>query len=177
MALLPITCGTPLAPAYEPRRSESARRGSVQRFSVPPEFSPMQKHLCAGKNIAREVSPQPRTSCLKPNSCLDAWVDRARKSFCDCNWVTWTGPAASAKSFNASLFGLEYWLEYPEGTSVIMASTTKDALSRRLLYFVQDLHSKIQPRRRSSTSPLQDYLTRPESARKSGPRSSSRSQR
>jgi hypothetical protein len=60
------------------------------------------------------------------------WIDGALKSFCDDNWITWTGPAASGKSFNASLLGLEYWLEYPEGTRVIMTSTTKGALSRRL---------------------------------------------
>jgi len=64
------------------------------------------------------------------------WIDRALKSFCDYNWVTWTGRAASAKSFNASLLGLLYWLEYPEGTSVIMASTTRDALARRLWYYI-----------------------------------------
>src|SRR5215469_12181402 len=74
------------------------------------------------------------------------WIDRALKSFCDYNWITWTGPAASAKSFNASLLGLLYWLEFPEGTSVIMASTTRDALARRLWYYIQDLHSKIRPR-------------------------------
>jgi hypothetical protein len=71
------------------------------------------------------------------------WIDRMLKSWCDYNWVTWTGPAASGKSMAASVFGLEYWMEDPSGTSVIMASTTKSALSRRLWYYIQDLHSKI----------------------------------
>ena len=50
------------------------------------------------------------------------------------------------KEFQRLAPGLEYWLEYPEGTSVIMASTTRDALARRLWYYIQDLHSKIQAR-------------------------------
>ena len=115
------------------------------------EFSLLQKHLyCAGKNICSGSFVHRRAAIQliwKSDAVVwHPWIDRALKSFCDYNWVTWTGPAASGKSFNASLFGLEYWLEYPEGTSVIMASTTKGALSRRLWYFVQDLHSKIQPR-------------------------------
>jgi hypothetical protein len=73
-----------------------------------------------------------------------SWVPRALKSFCNYDWVTWTGPAASGKSANASLFALEYWLEKPDATSVIMASTTKSALARRLWYYVQDFHSKIR---------------------------------
>lgn len=74
-----------------------------------------------------------------------SWIDRMLRSWCDYNWVTWTGPAASGKSMAASLFGLEYWMEDPSGTSVIMASTTKSALARRLWYYIQDLHSKIPP--------------------------------
>jgi hypothetical protein len=73
------------------------------------------------------------------------WAERALRSFCSSDWVTWTGPAASGKSANASLFGLIYWLEKPDATSVIMASTTKSALARRLWYYVQDFHSKIRP--------------------------------
>src|SRR5215469_16477052 len=120
-------------------------------FPFPQEFSLLQKHLyCAGKNIG-SGSFVHRKAAIQLIWKSDAvvwhpWIDRALRSFCDYNWVTWTGPAAIGKSFNASLFGLEYWLEYPEGTSVIMASTTKGALARRLWYFVQDLHSKIQPR-------------------------------
>jgi hypothetical protein len=72
------------------------------------------------------------------------WIDRALASFCEYNWITWTGPAASAKSFNALLQGLEYWLQNPGGTSVIMASTTRDALAPRLWYYIQ--HSKIRSR-------------------------------
>lgn len=73
------------------------------------------------------------------------WIERMLKSWCDYNWIVWTGPASSGKSMAASAFALEYWLEDPTHTSVIMASTTKSALARRLWFYVQDLHSKIPP--------------------------------
>jgi hypothetical protein len=120
-------------------------------FPFPRGATPLQCHLYAGaKNICsggylhRKAAIQ--LIWQSAGITWHPWIDRALKSFCDCNWVTWTGPAASAKSFNASLIGLLYWLEFPEGTSVIMASTTRDALARRLWYYIQDLHSKIRPR-------------------------------
>jgi hypothetical protein len=89
------------------------------------------------------------------------WIDRALRSFCDYNWITWTGPAGSGKSFEASLFALEYWMEEPDRTSVIMASTTKSALARRLWYYVQDLHSKIPREAGPKGEPIySEYLIR-----------------
>lgn len=73
------------------------------------------------------------------------WIDRMLKSWCEYNWIVWTGPASSGKSMAASAMAIEYWLEDPAATSVIMASTTKSALARRLWYYVQDLHSRIPP--------------------------------
>jgi hypothetical protein len=89
------------------------------------------------------------------------WIDRALRSFCDYNWITWTGPAGSGKSFEASLFALEYWMEEPDRTSVIMASTTKGALARRLWYYVQDLHAKIPAEAGPKGEPVySEYLIR-----------------
>jgi hypothetical protein len=90
-----------------------------------------------------------------------SWIDRMLRSWCDYNWITWTGPAASGKSLAASLFALEYWMEEPDRTSVIMASTTKGALARRLWYYVQDLHSKIPPEAGRKGEPIySEYLIR-----------------
>ena len=120
-------------------------------FRFPRDTTDLQRHMyaggkdiCSGAFFHRKAAIQAIWQGV--GIVWHPWMDRALKSFCDYNWVTWTGPAASAKSFNASLLGLLYWLEYPEGTSVIMASTTRDALSRRLWYYVQDLHAKIRPR-------------------------------
>jgi len=120
-------------------------------FPFPRGITPLQCHLYAGaKNICSGAYLHRKAAIQliwqSASITWHPWIDRALKSFCDYNWVTWTGPAASAKSFNASLIGLLFWLEFPEGTSVIMASTTRDALARRLWYYIQDLHSKIRPR-------------------------------
>jgi hypothetical protein len=89
------------------------------------------------------------------------WIDRMVRSWCDYNWITWTGPAASGKSMAASLLALEYWMEDPTHTSVIMASTTKQALARRIWYYVQDLHSKIPPEAGNKGDPVySEYLIR-----------------
>jgi hypothetical protein len=120
-------------------------------FPFPSGTTPLQRHLYAGvKNICSGAFVHRKAAIQliwqKAGIVWHPWIDRALQSFCSYNWVTWTGPAASAKSFNASLIGLLFWLEFPEGTSVIMASTTRDALARRLWYYIQDLHSKIRPR-------------------------------
>lgn len=114
----------------------------------PPGVHEVAKHLyCANRRLGWGMFYHRRAAIrlLWPENVLrwHTWVERALRSFCNYNWVTWTGPAASAKSTNASLLGLEYWLEKPDQTSVIMASTTKSALARRLWYYVQDFHSKI----------------------------------
>jgi hypothetical protein len=120
-------------------------------FPFPRGATPLQCHLYAGAKDICSGAFVHRKAAIQliwegAGIVWHPWIDRALKSFCEYNWVTWTGPAASAKSFNASLIGLLYWLEYPEGTSVIMASTTRDALSRRLWYYIQDLHARIRPR-------------------------------
>jgi hypothetical protein len=127
------------------------RNDPFEGFPFPKETTLLQRHLYAGaKNICSGAFFHRKAAIQliwrEVGIIWHPWIDRALRSFCEYNWVTWTGPAASAKSFNASLFGLEYWLEYPEGTSVIMASTTRDALARRLWYYIQDLHSKIRAR-------------------------------
>lgn len=98
-------------------------------FPFPKETTLLQRHLyagakgiCSGAFVHRKAAIQ--LIWEGAGIIWHPWIDRALKSFCDYNWITWTGPAASGKSFNASLLGLLFWLEYLEGTSVIMASTT-----------------------------------------------------
>jgi hypothetical protein len=127
------------------------KNDSFKGFPFPKETTLVQRHLYAGaKNICSGAFVHRKAAIQSiwqgAGIVWHPWMDRALQSFCSYHWVTWTGPAASAKSFNASLLGLLYWLEYPEGTSVIMASTTRDALSRRLWYYIQDLHARIRPR-------------------------------
>ena len=115
----------------------SEKNDPFKGFPFPSGATPLQRHLyagakdiCSGAFVHRKAAIQ--LIWKDVGIVWHPWIDRALKSFCSYNWVTWTGPAASAKSFNASLLGLLFWLEFPEGTSVIMASTTRDALARRL---------------------------------------------
>lgn len=122
-------------------------KSDVWGATFPPGWSTVAKHLYCGQRNLGAGAYFHRKRAIEliwgGNFIWHSWAERALKSFCDYRWVTWTGPAASAKSTNASLFALVYWMELPSATSVIMASTTRAALSRRLWYYVQDFHSKI----------------------------------
>jgi hypothetical protein len=126
--------------------------------TFPPGWSMLEKHLYCAQNNKGAGSFYHRKAAIQlvwgAEFVWHSWVERALKSFCDYNWVTWTGPAASGKSANASIFALLYWMESPACTSVIMASTTRAALSRRLWYYVQDFHSKIPDTFTSKGEPL-----------------------
>jgi hypothetical protein len=123
----------------------------------PPD--PELAHLYKGKYYYRKRAIQMIWN--REDVLWHDWMDRMLKSWCDYNWITWTGPAASGKSMCASVLALEYWMEKPDRTSVIMASTTKGALARRLWFYVQDLHSKIPPELGRKGDPVySEYLIR-----------------
>jgi hypothetical protein len=132
----------------------------------PPGSPEISCHLCAARTDTFRRSFYHRKAAIKllwtPQDVVwHTWLERALASFCSYNWVTWTGPASSSKSFSASLLALEYWLEGPTDTTVIMCSTTKDALGRRLWYYIQDLHSKIRPLGIPTGEPLySEYMIR-----------------
>ena len=100
-----------------PNSSESA--DVFKGFPFPAETTPLQRHLYAGAKDICSGAFVHRKAALEPiwqgaGIKWHPWMDRALRSFCQYHWVTWTGPAASAKSFNASLLGLLYWLENPK---------------------------------------------------------------
>src|SRR5215469_10734078 len=110
-------------------------------YKFPPGTYEITKHLFGGRYNLFNGSFYHRKVAVralwKPEDLTwHPWFERGLKSFCDYNWVTWTGPAASSKSFSACVIALEYWLEGPNETSVIMCSTTKEALGRRLWYYI-----------------------------------------
>src|SRR5882757_9688861 len=88
---------------------------------VAPHWTEVQRHLyCARLGLGRSIFFH-RKSAIRllwdqKDFVWHRWVDRALLSFCSSDWVTWTGPAASGKSANASLFALAYWLEKPDAT-------------------------------------------------------------
>src|SRR5215469_15795179 len=69
-------------------------------FHFPRGTTPLQCHLYAGaKNICSGAYLHRKAAIqlIWQNADITwhPWIDRALKSFCDYNWVTWTGPAAS----------------------------------------------------------------------------------
>jgi len=77
-------------------------------FPFPKETTLLQRHLyagakdiCSGAFVHRKAAIQ--SIWQGAGIIWHPWMDRALHSFCQYHWVTWTGPAASAKSFNAAL--------------------------------------------------------------------------
>lgn len=60
------------------------------------------------------------------------WSDRRLRSVCEHDFVIWMGPASSGKTTDAAAIALAYWLEAPWETAVIVCSTTKDMLRKRI---------------------------------------------
>jgi hypothetical protein len=71
------------------------------------------------------------------------WNERRLRADCDYKWITWLGPASSGKSTDAAILALEYWLQAPDRTAVIMASTTMPMLKRRIWSEVVKYHQKL----------------------------------
>lgn len=76
------------------------------------------------------------------------WIDRRVKAWCedefttgDSGWQTWWGPSSSGKSMDAALLSLVHWLSAPAETTVIVCSTTKDMLEKRIFGEIIRLHS------------------------------------
>lgn len=71
------------------------------------------------------------------------WNERRLKAVSSSNWVTWAGPGGTAKTTDAAVIGLEYWLEAPHETAVIMCSTTTEMLRRRIWASVVHYHAQL----------------------------------
>lgn len=60
------------------------------------------------------------------------WSLRRLKSICENTFTIWFGAAGIGKTRDAAAIALEYWLEDPAHTAVIVCSTTKDMLRKRI---------------------------------------------
>ena len=66
------------------------------------------------------------------------WMEVRNENFCGSdrdgtkNFQTWWGASATGKSTDAGVLGLMMWLASPHNTTVIVMSTTKDALEQRI---------------------------------------------
>lgn len=103
--------------------------------------------LCARENLGlgsfyhrREI-----LKCLWPDYlyCIHPWAEARLKDTCDSNFVVWAAGGGAGKSVDAAAIALEYWLEAPHETAVIVCSTTVKELRRRIWNALARLHSNL----------------------------------
>ena len=77
---------------------------------------------------------------LWPNLSWNPWLERAIKSLCENQWVSWAGCGASGKTFAAGLYSMVWFLAAPLQTSIILTSTTAKMIRKRAWPVIQELH-------------------------------------
>lgn len=60
------------------------------------------------------------------------WMERRCWSWSNRDYQTWWGPSASGKSTDAAILALCTWLASPSDTTIIVCSTTKPMLAKRI---------------------------------------------
>ena len=74
-----------------------------------------------------------------PDLIWNPWLERQIESMCENQWVSWTGCAASGKTFASALYALVWWLADPMHSSVILTSTTAKMIRKRAWANIQTL--------------------------------------
>jgi hypothetical protein len=100
-----------------------------------------------------------RIEAMWPTFQFHRWNERMLRADCDYDWLTILGPASSGKSTNFAVFGLEYFLQAPDRTAVIICSTTMKMLRMRIWSQVANYHSQL-PKNLGHTGDLLDSVTR-----------------
>ena len=59
------------------------------------------------------------------------WLERQLESLCENQWVSWTGCAASGKTYTSALYAMVWWLSDPMHSTVLLASTTAKMIRKR----------------------------------------------
>lgn len=106
----------------------------------------IQRHQwCAYNNrgLGAFYHRRERIKAMFPQYEWHRWNERRLRATCDYRWVTWLGPAASAKSCDAAVMGLEFWLQAPDRTAVVVCSTTMKMLRKRIWNYFAQYHSRL----------------------------------
>lgn len=121
----------------------------------------LRHQACAYHNAGNGAAwhRKERIKILWPDYQWHRWNERRLAGLCSHRWVTWLGPAASGKSTDAAVFALEYWLQAPEETAVLVCSTTMDMLKSRIWGFIARYHQKL-PQDQGNVGTLIDSKTR-----------------
>lgn len=100
-----------------------------------------------------------RISMMWPEYQWHRWNERRLKAECEYDWLTWLGPASSAKTTDAAVFALEYYLQAPDRTTVIVCSTTMKMLRMRIWSQIVHYHQRL-PKNLGPVGDLMDSVTR-----------------
>jgi len=121
--------------------TEAAKR-SGQKF-VPL----VQRHAyCAYHNLGNGTfwHRRERIKAMWPNNYEHhEWSERRLRSACNYNWVAWAGPGGCGKTTDAAVQGLEWWLQAPDRSAVILCSTTMKMLKKRIWAQVAHYHQSL----------------------------------
>lgn len=123
----------------------------------PTEIS--RRLCCSYLNIGDVARHEHRREIIKelwPQEEWHDWSERRIKSLTLSNFVIWQAPASAAKSADAAKMAIEYWLEAPHETSVIVCSTTMQSLRRRIWAEVVSHFKQLDPRKYGKIGELLD---------------------
>jgi hypothetical protein len=118
-------------------------------------FQELQKRLfCAKHKIGNLFEHRRRIiQIIWPHLAWHSWSDTRLKGCCDYNFTSWFGPGGCGKTMDAAAIALEYWLEAPNETAVVVCSTTKEMLRTRIWGAIVELFSRIPPQLRPMLLP------------------------
>jgi hypothetical protein len=74
-----------------------------------------------------------------PDTIWNPWLKKQIESLCENQWVSWTGCAASGKTYASTMYAMIWWLADPNHSSVMLASTTAKMIRKRAWANVQEL--------------------------------------
>lgn len=113
----------------------------------PDKIPLIQRHqYCAYHNVGNGAfyHRKERMKAFWPDEYeFHEWADRRLRSTCNYDWVAWAGPGGCGKTTDAAGQGLEWWLQAPHISAVIMCSTTMKMLKKRIWAQTAHYHQKL----------------------------------
>lgn len=80
---------------------------------------------------------------LWPDTIWHSWTERRFRAHCHgWNFITYAGGASCAKSMDAAMLAILFWLGNPTKRTVIVASTSLESLSSRIWGYITKLFNK-----------------------------------
>jgi|TARA_E500000305_G_scaffold111552_1_gene125277 hypothetical protein len=102
-------------------------------------YKGLQKAKCTRFDNFRNI-----VSILWPKIEWNIWLERQIQSLCDNQFVSWTGCAASGKTFAGALYSTVWWICQPDVSAAVLTSTTKGMLRKRMWSEVQKLYTSME---------------------------------